>query len=46
VGLALDAVTGTRLWAFVFSLPGTILILSLLFVSRGGSYDRSTAAVV
>ena len=25
----LDAVTGTRLWAFVFSLPGTILICLL-----------------
>jgi hypothetical protein len=43
---AINAVTGTRLWAFVFSLPGTILILSLLFVSRGCSYDRSTATGV
>src|SRR5438132_7046102 len=25
LGQAINAVTGTRLWAFVFSLPGTIL---------------------
>src|SRR5947209_11111243 len=30
-GQAINAVTGTRLWAFVFSLPGTVLILALLF---------------
>jgi hypothetical protein len=30
-GQAINAVTGTRLWAFVFSLPGTILILVLPF---------------
>ena len=27
LGQAINAVTGTRLWALVFSLPGTILIL-------------------
>jgi hypothetical protein len=26
-GQAIDAVTGTRLWAFAFPLPGTVLIL-------------------
>src|SRR4051812_49713816 len=31
-GQAINAVTGTRLWAFVFSLPGTLLILVLPFV--------------
>jgi hypothetical protein len=31
VGQAINAVTGTRLWAFVFSLPGTSLILFLPF---------------
>src|SRR4249920_1121294 len=31
-GQAINAVTGTRLWAFVFPLPGTILILVLPFV--------------
>src|SRR4051812_49038984 len=31
-GQAINAVTGTRLWGFVFSLPGTILILVLPFV--------------
>jgi hypothetical protein len=35
LGQAIHAVTGTRLWAFVFSLPGTILILFCLFVLRG-----------
>jgi hypothetical protein len=28
---AINAVTGTRLWLFVSSLPGTILTLVLLF---------------
>ena len=32
LGQAINAVTGTRLWAFVFSLPGTILIFVLSFV--------------
>ena len=31
VGQAINAVTGTRLWAFVFSLPGTRSILFLPF---------------
>src|SRR3954470_8202250 len=31
-GQAINAVTGTRLWAFVFSLPGMVLILVLPFV--------------
>src|SRR6201981_2743666 len=35
LGQAINAVTGTRLWAFVFSLPGTILSLFCLFVLRG-----------
>src|ERR1700751_377129 len=34
VGQAINAVTGTRLWASVFSLPGTILTLFCLFVFR------------
>ena len=29
MGRALDAVTGTRLWLFIFSLPGTVLTLTL-----------------
>src|SRR6478736_2471484 len=33
LGQAINAVTGTRLWAFVFSLPGTILTLVLPFCS-------------
>jgi hypothetical protein len=32
LGQAINAVTGTRLWASVFSLPGTILTLFCLFV--------------
>ena len=35
LGQAINAVTGTRLWAFVFSLPGTVLILLCCFVLRG-----------
>jgi hypothetical protein len=33
LGQAINAVTGTRLWAFVFSLPGTVLtfVFALLF---------------
>ena len=31
LGQAINAVTGTRLLSFVFSLPGTILLLSLSF---------------
>src|ERR1700751_4862722 len=31
LGQAINAVTETRLWAFFFSLPGTVLILALLF---------------
>src|SRR5438270_2207971 len=38
-GQAIDAVTGTRLWAFVFFLPGKILFL-------GGCSDCRSAAVV
>ena len=30
LGQAINAVTGTRLWAFVFSLPGTVLLLFCL----------------
>ena len=32
LGQAINAVTGTRLWALVFSLPGTVLIWFCLFV--------------
>ena len=39
LGQAINAVTGTRLWAFVFSLPGTVLFL------RGCRYCRSAAVV-
>ena len=45
LGQAINAVTGTRLWAFVFSLPGAILTLVLPFVLRGGC-NRHAAAVV
>ena len=38
-GQAINAVTGTRLWAFVFPLPGTILFL------RGWRNCRSAAVV-
>src|SRR5580765_4133434 len=31
LGQAIIAVTGTRLWAFVFSLPGTVLTFALSF---------------
>ena len=37
LGQAINAVTGTRLWAFVFSLRGTVLIFGLSFVLRGSS---------
>src|SRR5580698_9095139 len=39
LGQAINAVTGTRLWAFVFSLPGTILFLG------GCGHGRSAAVV-
>src|SRR5580704_8902436 len=39
LGQAINAVTGTRLWAFVFSLPGTVLFL------RSCGYARSAAVV-
>src|SRR6202795_461593 len=39
LGQAINAVTGTRLWAFVFSLPGTVLFL------RGRGYGRGAAVV-
>jgi hypothetical protein len=39
LGQAINAVTGTRLWAFVFPLPGTVLFL------RGGGYCRWAAVV-
>ena len=45
LGQAINAVTGTRLWAFVFSLPGTVLILLCCFVLRGCRHDRSAAVV-
>jgi hypothetical protein len=32
LGQAINAVTGTRLWAFDFSLPGAILTFVLSFV--------------
>src|SRR6516225_5823496 len=32
VGQAINAVTGTRLWLFVFSLPGTVLGCSCLLL--------------
>jgi hypothetical protein len=32
MGQAINAVTGTRLWALIVSLPGTILTLVLLFL--------------
>ena len=35
----INAVSGTRLWAFVFSLPGTVLFL------RGRGYGRGAAVV-
>jgi hypothetical protein len=44
LGQAIDAVTGTRLWAFVFSLPGTVLIFVLSFVLRGCHHGRSAVA--
>ena len=44
-GQAINAVTGTRLWAFVFSLPGTVLTLFCLFVLRGCRHCRSAAVV-
>jgi hypothetical protein len=43
VGQAINAVTGTRLWAFVFSLPGTILTL---FASLCGCRNCHSAAVM
>ncbi len=39
LGQAINAVTGTRLWAFVFSLPGTVLFL------RGCGHCRWAAVV-
>ena len=45
LGQAIDAVTGTRLWAFVFSLPGTVLTFVLSFVLRGCRHCRSAAIV-
>ena len=39
LGQAINAVTGTRLWAFVFSLPGTVSFL-------GGRGHGPWAAVV
>ena len=41
-GQAINAVTGTRLWAFVFSLPGTILtlLLPLLFYAAAATVIR------
>src|SRR5512132_4329504 len=41
LGQAINAVTGTRLWAFVFSLPGTILTLFLpLFYAAAATVVR------
>src|SRR5579871_5429026 len=46
VGQAIDAVTGTRLWAFVFvSLPGTILTLFCRFVLRGCRHGDAVGVV-
>src|SRR5579864_8426893 len=45
LGQAINAVTGTRLWVFVFSLPGTVLIFVLSFVLRGCRHGRSAAIV-
>jgi hypothetical protein len=41
-GQAITAVTGTRLWAFVFSLPGTVLtfVLSLFFYAAAATVVR------
>ena len=44
-GQAIDAVTGTQLWAFVFSLRGTVLIFVLSFVLRGCRHCGSAAVV-
>jgi hypothetical protein len=46
LGQAINAVTGTRLWAFVFSPPGTVLTLLcvLRFALRGGR-NRHSAVV-
>src|SRR4030095_7924667 len=42
LGQAINAVTGTRLWAFVFSLPGTVLtlVLPLLFYAAAATVVR------
>jgi hypothetical protein len=41
LGQAINAVTGTRLWAFDFSLPGTILTLFfLLFYAAAATVVR------
>ena len=40
LGQAINAVTGTRLWAFVFSLPGTVLILFCLFYAAAATVVR------
>ncbi len=45
LGQAINAVTGTRLWALVFSLPGTVLIWFCLFVLCGCRHGRSAAVV-
>src|ERR1700747_1190265 len=45
LGQAINAVTETRLWAFFFSLPGTVLILLCCFVLRGCRHGRSAAVV-
>jgi len=42
VAQAIDAVTGTRLWLFVFSLPGTIfdLVFVFLFYAAAATVTR------
>jgi len=41
LGQAINAVTGTRLWAFVFSLPGTVLgCCALLFYAAAATFMR------
>jgi hypothetical protein len=45
VGQAINAVTGTRLWAFAFPLAGMILTWLLPFVLRSGRNCRWAAVV-
>src|SRR5438105_247840 len=45
LGQTINAVTRTRLWLFVFSLPGTVLILFRLFVLCGCRHCPSVAVM-